>query len=416
MTTANPLWLFRLKDALQQLRYDCRILRTTATTATVSFAGDSELFTFARITTKVRPDATTSKAYFMSLLSEARLKQEISIVKEFQHSHLIKFHLIPPSLSTLDGVMSIASYYDQDLEERCLFLYSDGRAPSRDLTPALVTMANAVLYMHNKRVCHRKICPSNIRMKASLLPHEHWHQNVVLCGFKDAARMNSNVLSGRVGTLRYAAPEMLQRSTYTEKVDIWSLVCTLASYTLSTQERAIKDVTFRVLINRIADARSASADTVSLLSARDPDFPSFQPLIIRGLQSDPAKRFTARELRDNAKLVLYESGTNTRPPTAVDESGDWRHAFCTALTRLSQVPITTHDLNNVTKDISLPKREMIISWFRNYRKVCDSLSIVATGPAAAAAFSMMHSELPVVSVACGSSLCKENSKRRRRKE
>ena len=381
--------------------------------------GDVHLLRFVQLTSKIRADTSASKAYYVSLLAEARLKQEISVLKELSHAGLEKLLLIPAPLNALEGVAIITNYYDQDLEARCNAQYPGGRALCADLLQSMHVMSGAVAYLHSKRICHRKICPSKIRLKSALPPHEHWHQNLVLCGFKDAARMNSAAMAGRVGSLRYIAPEMLQGPSYSEKVDVWSMVCSIASFVLSGQERKIRDASFRVLITSIGSEGRLSTDTMSLLASRDPIFTQLQVLISGGLRQDPSERCSARELRDSVRQSL-------RGPSAVGcdqvhhaqlaAPQEWRKSVCLAFSTISQVPLCTNDVVEITKDLSLSIREVILAWFRNFEKVCAMLSIDATGPSAAVAFSMTQCNSPDASEQSKFLDLGCNHKKRRRKQ
>ena len=394
MTAVNSSWLCRLTGAVQQLHCEYRVLRNSATSSAVTLEGDAKLLRFVQLMPKLRVGTLGSKAYYIALLSEARLKQEISILKDLSHSNLEKLIPIPSPLTALDGVMSITSYYDQDLEARCNARYPCGRAPSAELLQAISILSSAVAYLHGKRICHRKICPKQIRMKSAQSSNEHWYQNIVLCGFKDAARMNSNAMVGRIGSLRYIAPEMLQGPSYSEKVDVWSLACSIASFFQTRQERNVRDASFRVLISGIGSEGSLRQGAASLLASEDHTFTSLQALIRRGLRHDPSERCNAQELRERALVALRPPSVAWAHPPSLVAPIEWRKEMCRTFSTMSQVPLCRNDVVGVTGNLSLSRRETILAWFRTYRKVCTALAIDATGPAAAAAFSMSGCNFP----------------------
>lgn len=81
------------------------------------------------------------------------------------------------------------------------------------LRKVLFEIAGAVAYLHERAIVHRDIKPDNVFVS---------HHTYKLGDFGSAAKVGSYEY---VGTLDYAAPEILSQQPYDEKVDIWSLGC-----------------------------------------------------------------------------------------------------------------------------------------------------------------------------------------------
>jgi serine/threonine protein kinase len=67
-------------------------------------------------------------------------------------------------------------------------------------------------------ICHRDLKPGNI------LINENNEIKIIDFGLAEIVKSNENNLSGKKGTVKYMAPEVLQPgSTYNEKCDIWCI-------------------------------------------------------------------------------------------------------------------------------------------------------------------------------------------------
>ena len=89
-------------------------------------------------------------------------------------------------------------------------------------------------YLHKNNVIHRDLKATNIlmRMNLSLIPPK---PIVKICDFGLARRV-SGIMTPHTCTPNYRAPELLSGiyedfdSTYSEKIDMWSLACVMCEY------------------------------------------------------------------------------------------------------------------------------------------------------------------------------------------
>jgi serine/threonine protein kinase len=73
-------------------------------------------------------------------------------------------------------------------------------------------------YCHKNMICHRDLKPANI------LINENDEIKIIDFGIADIVKSNENSLSGRKGTEKYMAPEVMKSgTTYNEKCDIWCI-------------------------------------------------------------------------------------------------------------------------------------------------------------------------------------------------
>jgi hypothetical protein len=149
--------------------------------------------------------------------TELRFLREMGLVATLDHPNLVKIH----ANGTIEGIRYIAMELVRGLSLQELV------AVTGPLEPALALaicsqIAQALAFLHARRVLHRDIKPANV-----LLAH---HGQVKVADFGLMRAQGSTMLTqpgALVGTLPYMAPEVLARGEYSVRSDIWALGVTL---------------------------------------------------------------------------------------------------------------------------------------------------------------------------------------------
>ena len=145
---------------------------------------------------------------------EVALKDEIAILHEIKHDHIINlydsfddesyFYLVTELMSggeLFDRIVTKTFYNEKEARDVCKILFE------------------ALNYCHKKNVAHRDLKPENL-----LLVSKHDDKNIKIADFGFAKRVSgSKYLLTQCGTPEYVAPEILYGIPYGTKVDMWSL-------------------------------------------------------------------------------------------------------------------------------------------------------------------------------------------------
>ena len=83
-------------------------------------------------------------------------------------------------------------------------------------------IANGVNYLHKFGIVHRDLKPNNIMVKYNSINIENITIKIMDFGFSKIVSKQEKLMEG-LGTLYYAAPELIQNSPYNIEIDIWSI-------------------------------------------------------------------------------------------------------------------------------------------------------------------------------------------------
>ena len=145
------------------------------------------------------------------------LRKEIQILKALDHPNIVKlfetfedrrraeFHII----------MELCSGGHLVSRMRQVSRFTENEAAD------LVTkMCGAILYCHQHGVCHRDIKLDNFVYESE---EEFAELKLIDFGLSHLLECSTDMMTERVGTLSYMAPEILNNHPYTEKCDMWSI-------------------------------------------------------------------------------------------------------------------------------------------------------------------------------------------------
>lgn len=145
---------------------------------------------------------------------EAALLDEVSILKELQHQHIIRlfdffeepstYYLVMERMrggELFDRIVAKAYYNEKEARDTCKIVLE------------------AVKYCHDNHVAHRDLKPENL-----LLLSDVEDSQVKIADFGFAKKVYTpNSLTTQCGTPGYVAPEILEGTAYDERADMWSV-------------------------------------------------------------------------------------------------------------------------------------------------------------------------------------------------
>ena len=365
----SPAWSARLavlEEELRALKESYSIHSVTATSLNVILINRGHfLRVTARAPFQAAPELRTRK-YYAAQLAEARARQELDVLKEVRHTGVLKSLDCPTSLLALDAVVCVTELCFQDLGACCAMRYAQEGVPADEVLRALRELLPAIQYMHSRGVCHRRVCPSRILLDSRCKEDtREWWCHLKLSGFKDGRRFHGDDMVGVVGERRYAAPEMLSRSSYCEKVDVWSGAASVAGFLFPAPERQLPDVGFRRLLALLAKERS-----------NQPQHEGLAVVLQEALCECPRRRRSASALCSRLQLLSGKRGRTYIP--------EWQEALARSLVPLK---LCTAEVL-APEPLSEPRREQVSGWYARLSNACEGLGLDVTGPIAAAALAM----------------------------
>lgn len=151
------------------------------------------------------------EANIIRLQMEAEVLRKLSVLR---HNNILYLHDVFEDTNRFIFVVEYAA--GGDLIDRITKRERYTENCARDL---LVTLCEAVRAMHSVDIIHRDLKPDNILLKS--LNND---SDIKIADF-GLATIASGLIhdDATLGTLQYAAPEMLNRQSYGKPVDIWSL-------------------------------------------------------------------------------------------------------------------------------------------------------------------------------------------------
>jgi len=147
------------------------------------------------------------------------LQEESDLLCRLNHENIVKGYGIHITLDKVNIVVELV-----EGEELHSIISQSGGLPEEDAIPLIYQLINAVIYLHDNKICHRDIKPENI-----LISDEG---KLKVIDFGLAARFDGNdgMMRACVGTQAYQAPEVLIGLPYTQGIDMWAVGATV--YTL----------------------------------------------------------------------------------------------------------------------------------------------------------------------------------------
>ena len=239
----------------------------------------------------------TIQIFEMGKREREECMNEIRLLQAMDHPHIIHYLDCKLERNELTVVMELAEHGDL---AKLIRGAAKAGAPLGEAAAwrHFAQIADALAYMHERRVMHRDVKPANVFIADGPGGPGGGAARVMKLGDLGLGRYFSSqteITHSTVGTPYYMSPECIQGGGYDFKSDIWSLGCIL--YELATLRSPFykEGLNFYMLGKRIMARQFEPLGEVS---------ESLYALVDSMLQVDPSKRPTAAEVH----LLASEAG------------------------------------------------------------------------------------------------------------
>lgn len=214
---------------------------------------------------------------------------------------------------TADGLLWIAMQYAKGTNADAVL--REGKMTAARAVDITAGIAEAIDHAHSRQVIHRDVKPANFLLTDGGAGTE---EQVLLADFGIAHLLGQTqfATAGAVlGTIAYAAPEVLTGTIVDGKADIYALGCSLFRMLTGTSPYPDNGDVKAVIKRHLYDPPPRVTDRVRRLST------SMDEVIATAMAKEPSQRFgSAGELADAARAALNESpvwrsGSAKQPPS-----------------------------------------------------------------------------------------------------
>ncbi|KAG2223896.1 hypothetical protein INT45_009348 [Circinella minor] len=233
---------------------------------------------------------------------ERQLRREVEIQGNLRHPNILRLYGYFHDETRVFLILELAAKGELYKE-----LQAQKKFPEEVAARYVAQMANALLYLHGKRVIHRDIKPENLLLglKGELKIGDFgWS---VKTGVTESRRRKT-----LCGTLDYLPPEIVEGRSHNEKVDLWSLGILLYEMLCGNppfEEEDSYETTYRRIIHvdlRIPDHVSKEAsDLIKKLLV----YKSVERLPLRSVILHP---FVTKHVQQAKRASSSSSSSSTR--------------------------------------------------------------------------------------------------------
>jgi serine/threonine protein kinase len=231
----------------------------------------------------IRPEIASDDSF------RQRFRREARLIASIDHPSVVPVY----DADETGGVPFIAMRWMRGSDLRHA-LASEGPMEPARAVQVLSDIASAVDAAHRIGLVHRDIKPANVLLEGERAFLSDFGLARLLAGPEAAT-----ITGGFVGTVDYAAPELLEGTPWTARADIYALGCVLYEMLTGSVPYPIDSM--------LAKLRAHTHDERPVPSARRPDLPrGLDQVVIRALAIEPSARFaTASELSIAARRALH---------------------------------------------------------------------------------------------------------------
>ncbi|OAD69335.1 Serine/threonine-protein kinase ark1 [Phycomyces blakesleeanus NRRL 1555(-)] len=222
---------------------------------------------------------------------EKQLQREVEIQSTLRHPNILRLYGYFHDETRAFLILELAAKGElyKELQRQTMF-------PEAVASKYISQMANALIYLHSKRIIHRDIKPENLMLgiKGELKMGDFgWS---VKTGVTESRR------STLCGTLDYLPPEMVEGRSHNENVDLWSLGILLYEMICGKppfEDEQSHDVTYRRIVKvDIQMPAFVSKDAADLIK--------------RLLQYKPSDRLPLRQIPNHPFITKYARPTKPK--------------------------------------------------------------------------------------------------------
>jgi len=211
------------------------------------------------------------------LTNEILLEREIQVMKSITHPNIIRLIDVFDDSSTVCIVMELINGGDlfDKIQERQHFSEQDASSVIRQIL-------EAVRYLHDHNIAHRDLKVDNI-----LCSNENHDFHIYVADFGLSRFFSDDAMMiSRVGSVEYAAPEILLGQPYSKACDLWSIG--VVTYILLTGMFPFSDPSPTVLMEKITHCIYKWEDNLEISD-------TVRDFVAHLLYTDPNRRVTAEQ-------------------------------------------------------------------------------------------------------------------------
>jgi serine/threonine-protein kinase len=241
--------------------------------------------------------------------SRRRFEREARAIAALSHPNVLAIHEFGESDGVAYAVTELLE--GETLQERL----SAGALPERKALAFAVQIARGLAAAHEKGIVHRDLKPANIFVtrdgSIKILDFGLAKTQPARTTGSDSRADSETASAAVMGTAGYMSPEQLRGRPVDARSDIF----------------AFGAILFEMLTGRRAFGGDSSADMMSAILSREPEFPessasspSLRRIVLRCLEKDPEERFHSTRDLVFALGEIADSASQPAPPRRPDRS------------------------------------------------------------------------------------------------
>ena len=215
------------------------------------------------------------------------LYNEIKMGIKMKHPNILGIKEI---YEEMDKIFLVMEYCEGGDLFNYIIKSPQGKLDEKNTINIIIQILDALNYLHNEvKICHRDLKPENM-----LIKNNGKNKPIIkLIDFGTAEYIpNEKKITGKIGTLKYMAPEIFSKSFYNEKIDIWSAGVILYNMTTGCEpfELNTKEFKKKPIYNMDINFNYIQNDDI-------------RELCKKLLEKNPNKRLDAKTALEKAKRI-----------------------------------------------------------------------------------------------------------------